>query len=96
LREMLNRVREVALDAMTYADLPFEVLVDKIKVRSVHGRNPLFQFYFIYQTAFLQTREVGDLTVTPMPSFSLGTPFELQLALIERSEGVRAQLESIT
>jgi non-ribosomal peptide synthetase component F/thioesterase domain-containing protein/acyl carrier protein len=93
LREMLSRVREVTLDAMTYAELPFEVLVDKIKVRSVHGRNPLFQFYFIYQTAFLQTRELGDLTISPMPTFSLGTPFELQLALIERSEGVRAQLE---
>jgi non-ribosomal peptide synthetase component F/thioesterase domain-containing protein/acyl carrier protein len=93
LRELLNRVREVTLDAMSHADLPFEVLVDKLKVRSVHGRNPLFQFYFIYQAAFLQSREVGNLTVAPMPTFSLGTPFELQLALIERSEGVRAQLE---
>jgi thioesterase domain-containing protein/acyl carrier protein len=93
LHEMLNRVREVTLDAMSHTDLPFEVLVDKVKVRSVHGRNPLFQFYFIYQTAFLQSRELGDLAITPMPTFSLGTPFELQLALIERSEGVRAQLE---
>ncbi len=93
LHEMLNRVREVTLDAMSHTDLPFEVLVDKMKVHSVHGRNPLFQFYFVYQTAFLQSRELTDLTITPMPTFSLGTPFELQLALIERSEGVRAQLE---
>jgi thioesterase domain-containing protein/acyl carrier protein/NRPS condensation-like uncharacterized protein len=93
LRELLNRVREVTLDAMSHAELPFEVLVEKVKVRSVNGRNPLFQFYFIYQTAFLQSREVGELTIAPMPTFSLGTRFELQLALIERSEGVRAQLE---
>jgi non-ribosomal peptide synthetase component F/thioesterase domain-containing protein len=93
LLEFLNCVREVTLDAMSHADLPFEVLVDKVKAHSVRGRNPLFQFYFIYQTAFLQSREVGDLTISPMPTFSLGTPFELQLAVIERSEGVRAQLE---
>jgi len=37
----------------------------------------LFQFYFFYQTAFLQPRKIGDLTVSPMPTFSVGTPFEL-------------------
>jgi non-ribosomal peptide synthetase component F/thioesterase domain-containing protein len=92
-REVLERVRDVTVEALSHTDLPFEVLLEKLDVRSVQGRNPLSQCYFFYQTAFLQPRELHDLTVIPLPDFSLGTHFELQLGLLERREGVRAQLE---
>ncbi|MGH7869772.1 MAG: condensation domain-containing protein, partial [Candidatus Dormibacteraceae bacterium] len=93
LRELLSRVRDITLDALSNTDLPFEVLLEKLDVRSVRGRNPLSQCYFFYQVAFLQARELRGLTVTPMPDFGLGTHFELQMGLLERREGVRAQLE---
>jgi len=93
LRELLGRVREVVFDALGHTDLPFESLIEHIKMRTVSGRKPVFQFYFFYQTAFLQPRHVGQLKIEPTPTFSLGIPFELQLAMIERQEGLRAQLE---
>ena len=93
LRDVLEQVRDATLNALAHAELPFEVLLEKLQVRSVHGRNPLFQFYFFYQTAFLQPRQLQQLKVTPMPTFGLGTPFEMQLGIIERAEGVRLQLE---
>lgn len=93
VRELLHRVREITLEALSHTDLPFEVLLDKLQVRSMHGRNPLSQCYFFYQTAFLQPRDLHGLTVTPLPDFALGTHFELQMGLLERKEGVRAQLE---
>jgi non-ribosomal peptide synthetase component F/thioesterase domain-containing protein len=93
LRELLLRVRDVTLDALSHADIPFELLLEKLDVRSVRGRNPLSQCYFFYQTAFLQPRQLPGLTVTPMPDFGLGTHFELQMGLLDRREGVRAQLE---
>jgi non-ribosomal peptide synthetase component F/thioesterase domain-containing protein len=93
VRELLDRIREVTLDALSHTDLPFEVLLEKLQVRSVRGRNPLSQCYFFYQTAFLQPRELRGLTVVPLPDFALGTHFELQMGLLERREGVRAQLE---
>ncbi len=93
LRDVLGRVRDATLQTLAHAELPFEVLLDKLNVRSVHGRNPLFQFYFFYQTAFLQPRQLRQLNVTPMSTFGLGTPFEMQLGIIERAEGVRLQLE---
>ena len=93
LQELLMRVRDFTLDALSHSDLPFEVLLEKIRPLAVQRRNPLFQFYFFYQTAFLQPRKVADLTVSPMPTFSVGTPFELQLGFVERQEGIRAQLE---
>ncbi|HTU35031.1 MAG TPA: condensation domain-containing protein [Candidatus Acidoferrum sp.] len=93
LREAVNRVRDVTLEVLAHSDLPFETVLEKLTPRSVRGRNPLFQFYFLYQTAFLQPRQVGELTVAPLPTFSIGTPFEMQCAAIERSEGLRLQLE---
>jgi len=93
LKELLVRVREMTLEALAHADLPFEVLHDKLEVRSIQGRNPLSQCYFFYQTAFLQPRTLPEVTITPLPDFALGTHFELQLGLLERREGLRAQLE---
>ena len=93
VRELLDRIREVTLEALGHTDLPFEVVLEQLQIRSIHGRNPLTQCYFFYQTAFLQPRELRELTVTPLPDFALGTHFELQMGLLERREGVRAQLE---
>jgi len=93
LSEVLTRVNEGNLSALSHAELPFEVLVDRVKMRTINGRKPIFQFYFLYQNAFLQPRQEGSLTITPLPTISLGIPFELQLGMIERKEGIRAQLE---
>lgn len=92
-QDLLHRVRDVTLDALGHTDLPFEVLIDLLKAPLQAGRKPLFQFYFFYQSAFLKPRQVASLTITPMPTFSTGTPFEMQLGIIERDEGIRAQLE---
>ena len=73
LKELLIRVRDVTLDALNNADVPLEVLMDELAVRSVHGRNPLSQCYFFYQVAFLRPRELDQLTVSPLPDFGLGT-----------------------
>ena len=93
VRELLNRASGVTSNALTHSILPFETILRELKVRSVHGRNPLFQFYFMYQAAFLRPRELPPLTVTPLPTVSLGTSFELQLAIIERHDGTVAKLE---
>ncbi len=93
VRELLHRVHETALDALGHAELPFEILLEHLDVRSVHGRNPFSQLYFFYQTAFLQPRQLPKFTVTPVTDLGFGTHFELQLAVIERQEGLRVQFE---
>lgn len=93
LREFIRIVRDATLEALEHADLPFEMLLERLTVRPAEGRSPLFQFYFFCQPAFLQSRNLADLTVTPLPSMSLGTPFEMQLGVIERQEGIRAEME---
>ena len=93
LRELIVATRDLTLEALDHAELPFEVILRNLTVRTQNERRPLFQFYFLCQTAFVQSRNVDALTVTPLPSVSVGTPFEMQLAMIERPEGLRAELE---
>jgi len=93
LGELLNRVRDITVSALSHADIPFEVLLQKLDSSALRGRNPLSQCYFFFQNAFLQPRTLGELSVTPLRDFGLGTHFELQMGLLERQEGMRAQLE---
>ncbi|WFU79135.1 condensation domain-containing protein [Bradyrhizobium sp. CIAT3101] len=93
LSDVLEYVSGVVMDALDHAVLPFESILAQLKMRSVRGRNPLFQFYFLYQSAFLQRREAGNLAITPVPSISVGNPFELQLAIIEREGEVWLTVE---
>lgn len=93
LHDVLKRVTQTSLDALDHSDLPFEALLKQLRVQSVNGRTVFFQFYFLYQAAFLQPHILPELTVTPMPTFSVGTPFELQLAMIERQDEVRVSFE---
>jgi len=75
LKELLGRVRDVTLDALNHAELPFEVLLDHLDVHSVQWPESAVQCYFFYQLAFLRPRELDRLTVTPLPDFGLGTHY---------------------
>ena len=93
LREVVRQAREMTMDALANSDLPFMVLLEKLQPRARRGRNPLFQFYFTYQTAFLRPLEITGLKVTPLPTLTVGTPFEIQLAIIERESRIHLQLD---
>ncbi len=93
LREVIRQARETTLDALANSDLPFMVLLERLQSRARRGRNPLFQFYFTYQTAFVRAVEVASLKVNPLPSLTVGTPFEIQLAIIERENEIHLQMD---
>ena len=93
LRSLVLRVRELALSAFSFADVPFEKLVEwqETTLKQVPYAPRVM---FIYQTAFMQPVALPNgLTLTPMRSVSPGSAFELLQAVVERAEGQRLQLE---
>ncbi len=64
-RELLSRVREVALDAFTHQDVPFEKIVEAVRPQRDLGSSPLFQVWFVLQNSD-PPLELERLTVTPL------------------------------
>ncbi|MBV9790335.1 MAG: amino acid adenylation domain-containing protein, partial [Chloroflexi bacterium] len=88
-RELLGRVRNVALGAYAYQDLPFEQLVEELQPERDLSRQPLFQVMFALQNAPLEISDLPDLRVTPLPVENNTAKFDLALDLWETPDGLR-------
>jgi amino acid adenylation domain-containing protein len=60
--DLLNRVKEVCLEAYAHQDIPFEKLVEALRPERDLSRSPLFQVKFIFQNAPKKIPELGGLT----------------------------------
>ena len=92
-RELLGRVREVALGAYAHQDLPFEKLVEELQLERDLSRNPLFQVMFVLQNAPISALEFRGLSLTPLEVHNGTAKLDLTLALEETSEGIKGGVE---
>ena len=81
------------LDGFAHQEVPFASIVQATQPRREFGRHPLFDINFIYQRAFLTPQQMGDVSVTPIPSVSPGAIYDLNFILVERDEGWRISCE---
>jgi amino acid adenylation domain-containing protein/non-ribosomal peptide synthase protein (TIGR01720 family) len=82
-RELLARVKEVALGAYDHQELPFEKLVEALEPERDLSRNPLFQVMFALQNASLDELQLPGLSVTPVDLPVRTTHFDLELHAAE-------------
>ncbi|MCP4656406.1 MAG: AMP-binding protein, partial [bacterium] len=90
-RELLARVRQVALDGYAHQDLPFERLVEELAPERDLGTNPLFQVMFVLQNAPSTGVELPEVTVGTMGVEGGTAKFDLTLFL--RESGLGGTLE---
>jgi amino acid adenylation domain-containing protein len=92
-RELVGRVREMALEAYMHQELPFDKLVEHLQPDRDLGRNPLFQVMFTMQNAPTAPEERGE-TLMPLEELDSGvTNFDLAFDVwpSERGYGVRIE-----
>ncbi|MEH2121095.1 amino acid adenylation domain-containing protein [Nostoc sp.] len=92
-RELLTRVREIALAAYAHQDLPFEQLVEELQPQRSLSHTPLFQVMFVLQNAPMSALELPGLTFSPLASESRTAKFDLTLSMAETTQGLVGTLE---
>src|SRR5262249_39776034 len=82
-RQLLSRVREVALSAYAHQDLPFEKLVDELQPERSLSHTPLFQVMFVMQNVPFSDIETPGLVLSPLAIESQTAKFDLTVSLEE-------------
>ncbi len=90
--ELLARVRTAALGAYAHQDLPFERLVEELRVERSLGHNPIFQVMFALQNLDTEPLELPGVTLAPLASETATSKFDLELTLAEDEAGIGGAL----
>lgn len=91
--ELLQRVREITVDAYANQDLSFDKLVDIINPERRLNRSPLFQVKIILENTQSSNLDLTGLTVSPAKLENPTTQLDLLLELTEKQEGLVGVLE---
>ncbi|MBW4560439.1 MAG: amino acid adenylation domain-containing protein [Mojavia pulchra JT2-VF2] len=92
-RELLAKVRTMALNAYAHQDLPFEKLVEELQPQRSLSYHPLFQVMFVLQNALSQPLQLPGVTLTPLEVHSGRAKFDLTFELQETAAGIQGTVE---
>nr|WP_281390542.1 amino acid adenylation domain-containing protein [Sphaerisporangium rubeum] len=95
--EVVGRCHATVLDATTYQDVPFAVIVDAVQPERIAGRNPLFQVSLTLQPAGSQADlTLGDVDARPLDTVSRVSRFDIGIELIETPDSLWLSMEYST
>lgn len=88
--ELLAQIKTAVVGAQTHQELPFDVLVDALKIKRHVSHNPLVQVKFTQQIALPELIDLPELTakLRPLPDHS--ARFDLALDVTECTQGIEA------
>ena len=92
-RELLARAKDATLESYAHQDLPFERLVDDLKVERSLSRHPVFQVAFIVQSPPPAPEDASGLALEVESGDTGTTKFDLTVALTRTGEGTWATFE---
>jgi len=87
-RELLGRVREVALGGYAHQELPFDVLVQELRPGRESSQTPLFEVAFSLNNVPQQALELPGLRLTVLESEREAARFDLTVWVREAEEGL--------
>ncbi len=92
--DVVGRVKEAALAAYAHQSLPFEKLVDELRVPRDTSRTPVFQAMFILVDEQLEERlSLGDAVAREEPRDFEVAKFDITLGVVERAHDCELGLD---
>ncbi|NJR56940.1 MAG: hypothetical protein HC768_21850 [Acaryochloris sp. CRU_2_0] len=88
LQTLLQRVRQMTLDAYSHQDIPFERLVEVLQPQRSLSHHPLFQVMFALQNAPFTAQELPELTLTSLQPDRAIAKFDWTLFMNETPMGL--------
>ncbi|HKR10891.1 MAG TPA: amino acid adenylation domain-containing protein, partial [Pyrinomonadaceae bacterium] len=93
VRELLQRVREMCLQAYAHQDVPFEKLVEELQPERNLSHTPLFQVLFLMQYAGKETGSSNALALVPLKADTDTAKFDLTLLIEDGETGLVCGIE---
>ena len=91
--DLLQQVRQTALDAYMHQDVPFEQVVEVLQPERSLSYNPLFQVMFVLQNTPRNDLDLPDVTLSSLPTEKTNTQFDLTLTLVEKEQELYGEWE---
>ncbi|HYK43003.1 MAG TPA: amino acid adenylation domain-containing protein, partial [Thermoanaerobaculia bacterium] len=92
-RELIRRVKSLALEAYAHQELPFEKLVEELQPDRDLSRNPFFQVACVFQRGTRAELRLPGLTLSPVDAHNGTTKFDLSFFLTEMPDRLVVKLE---
>ncbi len=92
--EFFEKVKNTAIDALTYQPYPFDKLVQKLRIPKDTSRNPLFDVMFIYQNIPMNHLTIANKGIKFMEAKTNIAKFDLSLEVIPSSSTIRLEYGS--
>ncbi len=90
---LLARVREAALGADAHQELPFEQLVEALRLERDPSRTPIFQVFFDFENIPHRTPASGPLRLSPLAAAEPRAKFDLLLGAELTERGLQGTFE---
>ena len=94
--ELLQKVRQTALNAYANQELPFEQLVEALQPERSLSHNPLCQVLFAWENVQMKPLELPNLQVTPLKTGHSTARTDLCLEMIESGQCLQGLFEYST
>ncbi len=92
-KQILLEVKQNALEAFDYQEVPFEKIVAATAQRRQFGVNPLFQVMFVMEYGNEDLNKAEGLVMEVMPFAQSTSKFDLTFLVKEESNGIRVRIE---
>lgn len=92
-KDLVYQIKEETLNAYANQDIPFENLVDELKIQRDLSHTPLFQIMFMFQNVPIPDIKMSGLKIESFPIDNKTAKYDLTLSLEAEKDGLMGTFE---